>query len=66
MYCWYLPDYGMGEAIKRPRNSRQLHDGYMNAEYSDQMKFAISWEASGHGKDMAYFNKKNVMYTAGK
>ena len=62
LYCWYRPQDGAGEPIKMPRNSRALHEGYMNAEYSDQMKFAITWEAGSGGKDLDDFKENIVPY----
>ena len=42
-FCWYA-DKGNGP-LKHQRHSMALHDGYMNAKYSDMMKYAIIWEA---------------------
>ena len=62
LYCWYRPSDGQNEPIKMPRNSRALHDGYMNAEYSDMMKFAITWESGSGGQDLADFKENIVPY----
>ena len=41
-FCWY---YGnLSDGIKEPRLGFALHDGYMNAKYSDKVKFSIMWE----------------------
>ncbi len=62
LYCWYRAQDGQNEPIKLPRNSRALHEGYMNAEYSEQMKFAITWESGSGGKDLADFKDYIVPY----
>lgn len=49
MYCWYRQPTSNKEPIKRPRNSFGLHEGFFNSEYSDKIKFAISWENGGMG-----------------
>ena len=43
-FCWYA-DNANGP-LKTTRNSIHLHDGYMNARYSDRMKYCIIWEAA--------------------
>ena len=62
LYCWYRTRDGQDEPIKMARNSRALHEGYMNAEYSDMMKFAITWESGSGGKDLADFKEHIVPY----
>ncbi len=42
-FCWYFGNMGE-DGIKEPRLGFALHDGYMNAKYSDMVKFAIMWE----------------------
>ncbi|WP_127580110.1 hypothetical protein [Paenibacillus koleovorans] len=44
MPCWYRPAYTKGNPIKEPAESAKLHEGFMNGNYFDQMKFAILWE----------------------
>ncbi len=45
-YCWYNPDSLCNAPIKRSYMDHALRDGYMNARYSDMMKFVIMWENS--------------------
>ena len=54
--CWYCP-YGDQKApIKRMRVSYSaLHDGYMNAKYSDLVDFCIMWE--NNGQDVTSFEQ---------
>lgn len=43
--CWYSPYGELSAPIKRERVSYQaLHDGLMNAKYTDMMQFCIMWE----------------------
>lgn len=42
-FCWYA-DNSNGP-LKHQRHGLALHEGYMNAKYSDMMKYAIIWEA---------------------
>ena len=62
LYCWYRPTDGAGQPIKMARNSKALHEGYMNAEYSNQMQFAITWESGSGGQDLADFKENIVPY----
>ena len=43
-FCWYCPDPLINFPIKRSRMDAALRDGFMNARYSDKMKFIIMWE----------------------
>ena len=43
-FCWYCPDPLINFPIKRSRMDSALRDGFMNARYSDKMKFIIMWE----------------------
>ncbi len=43
-FCWYSD--ASTTPVKNPRNSPQLHEGYMYADYSDYMKYTIIWEAA--------------------
>ncbi|MGN1121557.1 MAG: hypothetical protein ACI4RV_04245, partial [Eubacteriales bacterium] len=43
-FCWYADN--ANAPLKNTRNSIHLHDGYMNAKYSDLMKYCIIWEAA--------------------
>lgn len=48
--CWYAPYTSVAAPIKRSQMSHSaLHDGYMNAKYSDDVKFAILWENAYEG-----------------
>lgn len=47
-YCWYCPDPKIDRPMKRSRMDHALRDGFMNARYSDMMKFAIMWENAGY------------------
>ena len=45
--CWYSPMPNLNAPPKKMRISHgALHDGYMNADYSDLVKFCIMWENS--------------------
>ena len=44
-FCWF--NSGDRTPIKRTAHSMALVDGYMNARYKDNLKFAIIWEAVG-------------------
>lgn len=45
--CWYSPMSNLNAPPKKMRISHgALHDGYMNADYSDLVKFCIMWENS--------------------
>lgn len=61
MYCWYRQPTSNNEPIKRPRNSFGLHEGYFNSEYSDKIKFAISWENGGVGSSGIEDFENNVI-----
>lgn len=43
-FCWYA-DSANGP-LKEPTYSRHLHDGYMNAQYADRMKYCLLFEAA--------------------
>jgi len=43
-FCWYCPDPTINFPLKRSRMDHALRDGFMNARYSDKMKFIIMWE----------------------
>ncbi len=47
-FCWYCPDSMINTPIKRSRMDHALRDGFMNARYSDMMKFIIMWENAGY------------------
>ncbi len=47
-FCWYCPDPVIDFPIKRSRMDNALRDGFMNARYSDKMKFIIMWENGGY------------------
>jgi len=54
-FCWYIGDSADG--IKEPRLSDALHNGYMNAKYSDMQDFMLMWENANGGsvKDFESF-----------
>lgn len=62
LYCWYRPMSGNNEPIKMARNARALHEGYMNAEYSDKMKFAITWESGSTVAGLDDFKENVIPY----
>ncbi len=62
LFCWYRPMNGNDEPIKMARNARALHDGYMNAEYSDRMKFAITWESGSSVSGLDDFKENVIPY----
>jgi len=44
-FCWYQPQKPVESPIKVSDVAHPaIHDGYMNAKYSDMVKFAIMWE----------------------
>lgn len=47
-YCWYCPDAYIDRPLKRSRMDNALRDGFMNARYSDMMKFVIMWENASY------------------
>ncbi|MBQ8758884.1 MAG: S-layer homology domain-containing protein, partial [Clostridia bacterium] len=52
--CWYAPSFQVKEPIKEMRVSHgALHDGYMNAKYSDLVNFCIMWECGFGGAENA-------------
>ena len=54
-YCWFVGDQYY-EPIKNTRMGAALHDGYMNAKYSDMVDFSIMWENNtGSLTDSKYF-----------
>lgn len=65
MFCW-VRDRGSineGKPIKAPDLNAALNDGYMNAKYSDQIKFNIMWEnAASRAKDSTDFRNNIVPY----
>lgn len=62
MFCWYASN--ANGPMKDTMHSYALHDGYMNAKYSDICKFAILWEAANgvHLKNSEAFRKYIVPY----
>lgn len=61
-FCWYADK--QNAPLKTTRNSIHLHDGYMNARYSDKMKYCIIWEAANgaHPKDSNAFRSYFVPF----
>ncbi len=47
-FCWFPGRNSVPISVFS--NHYHLHDGYMNAEYSDQMKYCLIWEASSGAK----------------
>ncbi|MGO4545440.1 Ig-like domain-containing protein [Paenibacillus sp. 2TAB23] len=61
--CWFRPTFGDGVPIKEPYLHNSLHDGFFNAKYSNQSKFAIMWEnAASRAKDSEDFRSNIVSY----
>ncbi len=61
-FCWYASaDNG---PIHNNHLENHLHDGYMYAEYSDQMKYCLIWEAANAAspRDMNAWKKYYVPY----
>jgi hypothetical protein len=62
-YCWFRPRGNEGLPIKDPYLGYALHDGYLNAKYSDKMKFIITWEnSSSYSKNSEDFRTNVVPY----
>ncbi|MBR5220521.1 MAG: glycoside hydrolase family 99-like domain-containing protein [Clostridia bacterium] len=61
-FCWYAAV--SDGPIRANVLSTHLHDGYMNAEYSDEMNYCLIWEASnGHKpKDIHAWKTSFVPY----
>ena len=61
-FCWYADQ--SNTYLKTPKLVSQLHDGYMNAEYSDAMKYCLIWEAGNGARpnNMDSFKKYYVPY----
>lgn len=61
-FCWYADN--SNAPLKVTRNSIHLHDGYMNARYSDKMKYCLIWEAANgaHPKDSNAFRSYFVPF----
>lgn len=47
-FCWYSPvaDGPLNTSRLSYKTLSHLHDGFMNAEYSDMMKYCIIWECA--------------------
>ena len=47
-FCWYAPSRNqpLNTTNLSYKTLSHLHDGYMNAEYSDMMKYCIIWECA--------------------
>ena len=61
LFCWYRMLGSNDTPIKTNRNGTALHEGYFNAKYSDQMKFAITWECAGGPVSGAKDFEENVV-----
>lgn len=48
-FCWFRNGGGDGNAIMPNVNSIALNEGYMNAKYSDKLKFSIMFENVNSG-----------------
>lgn len=61
-FCWYADQ--SNAPLKNTRNSIHLHDGFMNAKYSDMMKYCIIWEAANgaHPANSSAFRNYFVPY----
>ena len=61
--CWFRPQGSEGLPIKDPYSAFALHDGFFNAQYSNQMKFAIMWEnGASRAKDSNDFRNNIVPF----
>ena len=52
--CWYAPNSPQNDPIKKPRMVDALHDGYMNAKYSDKLNFSIMFENAAFKESGSY------------
>ena len=61
-FCWYSSQ--SNAPIKTTRLSGAIHHGFMNAKYSNKMKFALLWEAANasHPSSSAAFRNYFVPY----
>ena len=59
LYCWYSTE--VDQPIKNPAMNEALHEGYFNAKYSDQIKFAIMWENANATHPGSSENFRNVI-----
>ena len=61
-FCWFADQ--SDTYLRGDKLDTHLHDGYMNAKYSDAMKYSIIWEARGgkRPKSMDDFKKYYVPY----
>ena len=57
--CWFSPYGSPDSPIKWPRMGDALTNGYMNAKYSDMIKFSIMWENANDGYDESSSNFAN-------
>ena len=48
-YCWFRPGGGDGTPIKNPPYADALNDGYMDAKYSNNLKYMIMFENANSG-----------------
>ncbi len=56
--CWYAPVAGGAAPIKQMAMSYYpLHEGYMNAKYSDLVDFCIMWENALNGSFISNFEE---------
>lgn len=63
LFCWFRPYKSVGQPIKDPDLSAALNEGFFNAKYSDQMKFAIAWEnGASRVNDSSDFRNNVVPY----
>jgi len=62
LYCWYSSE--SNKPIKTTRLSDNMLYGFMDAKYSDKMKFALLWEAANgsHPSSSEAFRKDFVPY----
>lgn len=59
-FCWYSDV--RDSYVKTPTLSSHLHDGYMNAEYSDMMDFALLLECNSAVGSLDGWKKYHVPY----
>ena len=49
-FCWFAFTNAAYMNTNTLHNGVHLHEGYMNAEYSDQMKYCLLWEVANGGR----------------
>ncbi len=60
LYPFVRPNSAEGEPVKKPARGEDLHDGYLNSEYSDNLSFAVFLSAYSTGTDTSLGNCHGV------